>query len=127
MSAERLQQLLDSTDADSREWFQRALDRRGDEGLERALEIAGQRAADEYRETLRTVAALLDPEDRMRPWPLAERVAKALTWYETRRSGRTPESELDRTLWRATLLEQSECVRPIRSQRGIYNLLNEPG
>jgi len=126
MSAERLQTLLESTDTDCREWFQRALARRGDEGLERALEIAGPAAADEYRRTLRAVADLLDPERQMRPWPLAERVAKAITWYETRRSGRCPQGELDRALWRATLLEQSECVRAIRSQYGIYRVLNEP-
>lgn len=125
MSAERLQQLIETTDADMRAWFLDALARRSHEGLERALDIAGPVAADEYRDTLKAIAALLDPDNESRPWPLADRVAKALHWFETRRSGRAPESELDRALWRATFLEQSECVRSIRSQRKIYNVLTE--
>lgn len=129
MSASRLQHALETMDAGSRRWFEDALARRGEyenDGLERALGIAGQHAAREYRDTIIEVARLLDPGGELRPWPLAEKVAAAIEWFGSR-GPQTPTSELDRALWRAGILARSTGVRPIGTQRKIYVLLTEWG
>ena len=130
MSLRRLHRLLPLIEhgaPDLHTWLAEALDDyRAGLPLEQALGISGPKAIKARNSALRRAARYLDPDEQHSTWARAERVARALRRLDrcaTRyRDGGSP---LRQTLVRILEVEAGEGVRPVRSQRAIYELIRD--